>query len=247
MDLAKAFTFFADDSEWYIKLGVGGLLMSVPGLNFAAVGYELQTARNVAKSDPRPMPQWDNLGQFFADGLWLSLAQLVYILPIMAVALGGFLIFFIGVASLQEVPMRNNPNLPPMAPLAIGVLGCALLFAIFYGFAISFLMPAMSLQFLEHGRFGACFDFAAMLRRIRQNPSNYLSVWGGSLLANIVASMVISAVGFPISLIPCLGPMIYWVLFMAGLFAALLVQSHLLGQHLRELAPELISPQSPTL
>ena len=62
MDFGKAFSYVFDDSDWLKKVGLGGLIYLVPILNFAAAGYSLEVAQRVINDDPRPLPEWSDIG-----------------------------------------------------------------------------------------------------------------------------------------------------------------------------------------
>lgn len=241
MDLIKAFTYLTEDDDWLEKIGVGSLIAVVPVLNFANVGYELEVARRVARGEPRPLTDWSNLSAMFVDGFWLTLARLVYSLPI-------FLLMGVGWAamalSLVVSSNRNSDQLPPEMLLGFGVFGCVVLFAMLYALLFSLLSPAIAVQYLKHQRFGACFDVGAILALARQNPSAHLIVWGGTLIAGLLLSTVVTPVAFFVSLIPCLGFLLYIALLGLMVFGVYLVEGHLLGQYLQTLATPLTPPAS---
>ena len=85
---AASFSFVTEDPEWIKKILIGGaftlacaLLVGVPFV----LGYFSRTLRNVVAGEPRPMPEWDDLGGIFSEGLRLTAVYLVYTLGIVAI------------------------------------------------------------------------------------------------------------------------------------------------------------------
>jgi len=88
-DFGRSFTFTKEDPDWVSKILLGGvaalacsLLIGIP---FVA-GYLGRTLVNVAKDAPRPLPEWDDLGGLWSEGLRLyglllvvSLATAIYV------------------------------------------------------------------------------------------------------------------------------------------------------------------------
>ena len=69
MDYGKSFTFVFEDEKWISKFAVGVLITLVPILNFATYGYVIQLLKNVRDGEEKPLPEWDDFGKFFVDGL----------------------------------------------------------------------------------------------------------------------------------------------------------------------------------
>jgi hypothetical protein len=47
VDFKRGITFLFQDPRWLIKIGIGTLIVLVPILNLAAIGYSLDVMRNV--------------------------------------------------------------------------------------------------------------------------------------------------------------------------------------------------------
>lgn len=232
MDVGKSISYIFEDDEWVNKVGIGALIAMVPILNFAGIGYEVQVIRSVARGEARPLPRWSNLGQFFMDGLWLALARLVYALPIfvlMGVPFVSWLILVFATATTQD-----EDRFAAFFPFVFLLCGCAFLIMLLYSLTIGVISPAITAQYIRRGGFGACFDVPAILRFIRDNASNYLTVWLMSLAVGLAASAVIAPVGAFLNLIPCLGQLAYVLLLGAVVVIMYAVTGHLVGQLLRE-------------
>ena len=84
MDVAKAFTYVTEDDRWIGKLGLGVLVSLLSFLIFPAfllTGYLVGITRNVMNGEKRPLPEWEDLGTLFKDGLSIMVASVVYTLP----------------------------------------------------------------------------------------------------------------------------------------------------------------------
>ena len=84
MDIGKAFSFVTEDERWVSKLGIGALIAFFSFLIIPIPllwGYMVGVARNVKDGVPDPMPEWDDWGRLYKDGLAIIVAQLVYTLP----------------------------------------------------------------------------------------------------------------------------------------------------------------------
>jgi len=131
---------------------------------FFLFGYAARLMRNVVAGVQNPLPEWDELGEYFGEGLQLFCIVLIYGSPIILLAL------MVGIPSAilsaaQSEDVRN---------IGGGVLGCAWCFIAPLGLAISFFLPGALLMAIVKRRFGAAFEFAAIWEFIRENIGNYL-------------------------------------------------------------------------
>lgn len=63
---------------------VGGLLSFVPVVNFLVFGYLLRLSREVTRSGRIVLPEWDDWGGLFIDGLKFAVVWLAYwLLPVL--------------------------------------------------------------------------------------------------------------------------------------------------------------------
>jgi hypothetical protein len=76
MDLGRAFGFFFEDENWLNKVLIGGLLQIIPIVGqLALLGYLFEVARNVAQGNPRPLPDWSDLGTKLVKGVYLPMCM----------------------------------------------------------------------------------------------------------------------------------------------------------------------------
>lgn len=222
MDVAKAFTFVTEDERWIGKIGIGAaislvsfLIIPIPLL----VGYLVGITRNVKKGMERPLPEWDDFGQLFQDGLSVMVGQIVYTLPfwvIMCLAL-----FTTGaLGSLAE--MSEDAAIAGIVA-TWGLVGC--LFIVFL-LALLFLSPAIVIQYVRTNEMGAMFRFGEVVAIARENAGDIVI----AALASFAASLVLSAVLGVVNIIPCLGQIISVVVGIAAGPYLTAVTGHLYGQ-----------------
>ena len=207
-DFAKPFSYVFDDPDWVQKILIGGLFYLAGFLIvgwFFVLGYVARTARNVIAGDPRPLPTWDDLGEFFNEGLRLVGVGVVYIVPFIFLAF----MLFIPAGMLSAV---DNEGVQAVGGLITGCLG--LLF-IPIALAVAVFMPASLLFVAVEQRFGAAFDFVRIWAFIKQNAGNYVMAYLVYLIARTIG-------GFGVMLF-CIG-----VIFTA--FWALLISAHAFAQ-----------------
>lgn len=92
MEFLRAFTFMFSDQRWLIKLAETALLVllcpaPVIGLLClcALLGYLAETIHNVSGDYPRPLPQWDHIGEAIGKGVHVLMAMALYHLPLVCV------------------------------------------------------------------------------------------------------------------------------------------------------------------
>jgi hypothetical protein len=229
MDLSRPFGYAFEDERWKEKLGVGCLIYMVPILNFAVVGYGVQIERAVVAGDPRPLPDWNDLGTLFKDGALLTLAYMLYGLPMLVVGLGGLgtaVVLGLAIAATGSTVMGILTGLA-VAALA-GLTNWAL------SLIIGFLSPVIAVQYARWGTFGSCFAFGEMAALIRRNSGNYLTAWGTHFVGRITLTTLLPIVAMFLSFIPIIGSLLTLLAFMAGYLYLALILAHVYGQLMAE-------------
>jgi hypothetical protein len=201
-DFLKPLTFVFEDPKWIEKV-LFGALFSLAGVVligiFFVYGYLARLVRNVVAGVERPLPEWTDLGDMFAEGALLFVASLLYILPM-------FFLFFL------TVPFSLLADLDNYGAQAAGAGGLVLLTLILVpaGFALAVWVPAAMLHAAVKRDFRAAFDFRTIAAFIRNNAVNYVLAY----LDWIVARMA-SPLGF---LLCCVGVFLtaFWAVTVAG-------------------------------
>ncbi len=88
MEFLRAFTYMFKDQHWLIKLAETALLVvlcPVPVIGLlclcALLGYLAEIIHNVSSDYPRPLPEWDHIGEDIGKGAHVLMALAVYHLP----------------------------------------------------------------------------------------------------------------------------------------------------------------------
>ena len=213
MDFGRCFRFVVDDPEWIKKLLIGGAFTLASALIigiFFVAGYWVRMLKQVAAGDPRPLPEWDDLGGVFSDGLAIVGVYLVHMLGVFVLVggfgcAGGLVVFGLGGLGRGEGPADE-------ALAALGGVGIAFLYVgfILLTVALSLYLPAAFVRVALRGGFKDGFDWRANVEFIRANLANYAL----SLVFYLVASFVAQ---FGI-LLCCVGvfPAVFWGYLILG-------------------------------
>lgn len=166
-DFAKPFTYVFDDPRWAQKILIGGLFylaaMLLVGIPFI-LGYVARVARNVVAGAQTPLPEWDDIGSFFGEGLRLFAVAAVFIIP------------FIAIAVMVMVPagILGSFENEGIAALGGGLAGCLACFMLPLSLAVMIFMPASLLFAAVEQRFSAAFEMERIWSFIKANVGNYL-------------------------------------------------------------------------
>lgn len=189
-DFARPFIFMFDDPNWVPKILIGGLFVLAAFLIigiFFILGYLARLTRNVIAGMQHPLPEWDELGEYFGEGFSLFCVALVYTLPIIILAV----FFFVPAVLMESV---DNEAMRNVGGCAMGTLWCLL---VPLSFAVMFFLPGAMLMAITDRRFGAAFEFGRIWAFIKTNIGNYL-------LAIVIYFVARFVAGFGIILL-CIG------------------------------------------
>ncbi len=229
MNYGRAFTYAFEDKEWTRKLGIFLVILLVPILNFAGIGYSVDIMRRIIKGDPQPLPDWDDLGKKFMDGLLLALASIIYALPILLLACLPLALILVPIFLSGNSNSQDIANaLGGASAIAFACLGC---FAFVYGLALSVLIPAIYVKYAAEGTFASCFNFKEIFAVIRRNTGAYFTAWIVYVGISFGASLVGGLIGGLLSWIPCIGQLAVFAISFAAAEYTILVFSHMFGQY----------------
>lgn len=227
MNIQRAFTFVTDDPDWITKLGIMVLIAVISpfllGLPYLLiVGYSIQVATNVRKGVDNVLPEWNDWGQLFMDGLYVALARFVYTLPIWIIMC--LYIAFSGV--LGGVMSGGGASEDAIGAMLGG--GFFLIFCLIFLFAIAliFINPGIVIQYIRTGEAGSMFSVGQVLGLVRDNIGDI----GIMLIALIGAGLVIGFVGGLFNIIPILGQIIYFLITLATAPYLAVASGHMIGQ-----------------
>ncbi len=231
MDIGRGITYVLEDSDWVKKVAIGGLISLVPILNFATYGYYLQLLRQIMAGSELPLPEWDELGEKWVNGLVLTLIMLVWALP--ALILMGFSLVPLLLAAVSG---QGDSQTAGFAALGGMVIFMAL--GVIYLLLMAFVSPAIVLNFAREGGFGSGFRFGQIFSYVTADIGGYVML----LAVMFGVSVAVGVVGSILSAIPLLGQI---ALIFLGFFATL-VYAHYLAQYYRaNFAASVAEPVSP--
>ena len=201
-DFVKPFAFVFEDARWINKVLIGGIFqllsMMLIGIPFL-LGYLAKLVRNVVADATLPLPEWDELGEKFNEGLRLVGVALVYMLPFI------MLICMVMVPAIVVSAAAGHHRGDDFDPSG-GIIACIWCFAFPIGLAYALWLPAALTYVMVEQRFGAAFEFARIWKFISSNVANYL-------LAIVVMFVARFASGFGIVLF-CIGIVftVFWAM-----------------------------------
>jgi hypothetical protein len=211
LDVGRGLKFVFEDPEWVKKILMGAvfvlLSIFIIGGVFVA-GYMVRLIRRTAAGEARPLPDWDDLGGIFSDGLRAFAVYLGHILAVLAVpvVLGGALfVMAFGLATL------THRSVGEAVGTAVGLVGVVL-----YGLtmllmlAVTVYVPAALARFAATNDLKAAFQVRDNIAWIRANLGNYAM----ALLLYLIGSF---AAQFGI-LLCCVGifPVSFWSMCLLG-------------------------------
>lgn len=229
MQVSRALSFIFEDEQWVSKLLIGALISLIPIFgSFAVMGYAIAVLRNVQEGQPRPLPGWDRLGDYFVDGILVWVATFVYSIPLLVLMCPLLFVWVLpALAGESEDLMAVLGGLAGIVSIGVGCL------AFLYGLLIWILSPAIQIRYAETGKLGACLRFSEVFRFLFSNIGPIIIAQLLVAAAGIVISTVLGGVISVLSLIPICGWIVGAVLGMAmipvGVWV-LVFGAHLYGQ-----------------
>jgi hypothetical protein len=224
IDIGKAITYITEDERWMTKLGIAALIFLASTFLIIPfpllIGYQIAIMRRVMAGDKRPLPEWDDFGKLFMDGLYVCIALLVYTAPLwilMCVGMSTIIFPALGGGNEDLTAILGGITL-----VSWGLISCValILWAILF-----FIIPSVMIQYARTDDFGSCFRFGEIMAIARANLVNIIAVAAINLVGNfamqIVASMLFATFCLAIVAIPLI-----WI----GTVWLLAVSAHLYGQ-----------------
>jgi hypothetical protein len=177
-DFVRCLSFVFEDPAWVRKILLGGVFYLLGFFIigwFFLLGYGARLTRNVIAGVAHPLPEWDDLGEYFGEGARLFIVAFLYALP--------FLILGICVAVPLGMLSNFNRN-QDVSNFAAGLAGCVWCLLAPIIVIVSLWVPAALLRVIVTRDFGAGFQIAAIWQFLKANAGNYLL----AVLVHLVAS-----------------------------------------------------------
>jgi hypothetical protein len=245
--LKNVFRFPFQDRDWAVKLLIGSALAFasfivpiIPGLPL--MGYFARLIRAGARNDdPTRLPEWDEWGELFVDGLRMFGVMLLGLLPGLLVMTFGFVMYFGSVFSLIASDGRMGRGDPgPGFFLAMMTMFITIGLSTLLLMAAGLYLPPALAHVAVKRRFSAFFEVGAWWAVLRANLLGYLVILliFGSLyfLVTIVTQVLY------LTLIFCV--LIPFVLLPLSMYMAVVLY-RLIGQAYGEVRPPERMPEEP--
>jgi hypothetical protein len=186
IDFGRSFSYVSEDPDWLKKVLIGGLFglacMVLVGIPFV-LGYFSRTLRNVAAGTRPELPEWDDLGGLFEEGLRLTAVYLVYTLGVV-VLLGVFAAALLVPAFLASGSGKGRDALAAVSALGIVALyGVIMLVSL----ALAIYLPAALARSALRGSVADGFAWRENFAFITANLANYALSLVSYLVAGFLA------------------------------------------------------------
>jgi hypothetical protein len=195
---------FTKDADIGKKLLIGSLLVLTGFGIIAILGWMMEIIRKVQRGEEPALPEFDDIGTLFMDGLKLMAVGVVWSLPV------AILVVVLTTVGIGSASFFNNADDAAMLLVIINLCVVGLVFAYLVPVFVLF-VPAAGLL-AENGDLKEALDPRNAIAIFRTNP-------GGFLLAMLLGTAVNSVMG-SIGAILCL----------IGIYPAMVVSYALQGQ-----------------
>lgn len=225
MDIGKSLTYVTEDPRWVSKLLIALVVSFFSFLFFPIfflLGYAVAITRNVKDGAATPLPEWEDWGKLFMDGLYVFIAQFVYTLPFI------ILICIATVATGGLGAVADSGGNPDAIAALLGTTGILIMcLGFLYVIALVFISPAIIIQYVLTGDdFGACFRFGEVLGIARDSIGDILMV----ILVTMGVGFAVSIVAGVLAIIPCIGQIAALLIGLVMSPYLTAVSGHLYGQ-----------------
>ena len=174
LDIGKAFTYITEDPKWVTKILIGGGLIlagivTLVGWLFTLPvvgGYMVMTARNVINGNPQPLPEWEDFGNKWIEGIKAWVVGLVYSLPF------GLIIFLVTIPG--SILSSSNNDGAVAAGVGLSLLANCVSFL--GSFIIALIQPAAIGRYAATSDIGSALQVGTVFAMIRQNIGTYIVI-----------------------------------------------------------------------
>ncbi len=207
MDIIEEVKFPTKDSEWIMKVLIGGIIGIIPIVNFISYGYSVKVMKGAIGGNPG-MPKWENWGDLFIKGLMAFIIELIYmIIPILVIGIsvgGALMALFTG-------------NFEMFAAALAGAIGGVLIGLILMLIAL-LLIPMALAMYVKEDSVGAAFRIGEVISRIKSVIGDYIMVYIILIILGVIIGLL--------RIIPILGILI----MVFGSFYIMLIAYNMFGK-----------------
>jgi Protein of unknown function (DUF4013) len=168
VDVGRAFSFVFQDPRWVSKVAIGALMMLIPIFGWLVLfGYTMRVTRLVATTGTDlPLPEWDDFGGLFMEGLRAFGVAFIWSLPLSVIT---------GCLSLGI----DNDDVG--AQFAVNCLNFLL------SIPLGLVLPAALARTAVEGTFNAGLEVGRVLGIVRDRFADYVVVLLIGYAAGIIA------------------------------------------------------------
>ena len=228
--LKRILRFPFQEAQWQGKFVIGSALtlagMIIPIIPAIFVyGYVLRVMRQVLAGQAPGLPQWDEWGDLFRDGLSAFAVGLVYFLPALIVWIVGiglyfattFYLPFAATTGADETEIIASFMLMTFGGMAVMFLSMAL--GTILGLLGAVAVPMATAHFAAEGRLGAAFRVRQWWRILKADKMGYFAAWvvvAGLFAVLYAAVLVLYSTLILCFIIPILAAPIGFYLLLVG-------------------------------
>jgi hypothetical protein len=183
-NLFFAYRYPFSDPHWFQKLFMGFLLVLASMLllfipSVFLVGYFYRISKRIISEDGlAALPEWDDWGKLFMDGIKLIGASLIYSLPMLLCFVVAFAMLIIPYVNMLETPDNfQGYGVDPtmwrsmlMLLLMYPVMGLSILLSLI----TVFIAPPALMHLIAQDSFGAAFRLSDWWKTLRANPGGFV-------------------------------------------------------------------------
>jgi hypothetical protein len=128
--------------------------------------------RRITQENAEPqLPEWDDWGKLFVDGLKLTAAGLIYALPVILLFMLGYAFYFLP-ALLSMVP-DSEDFIGPLFLIGMGSGWCLFGISMLLSLFLLFIVPAALAHLVSEDSFAAAFHFSSWWAIFRAGFGNF--------------------------------------------------------------------------
>lgn len=201
-ELIKTITFPFTDKRWFLKVLIGILLgiaaCLIPVIpSIFLLGYYYRISRRIIAEDGQAaVPEWEDWGRLFTDGIRYFGAALIYSLPMLIAFILMYAVMFLPMLGMMDMGSSMQPwGGYGDATRTLGSFGLIFLMYPMMAFnmlvfllTVVFLPPAL-MHVVAKDSFGAAFQFSGWWKIFRAN-------FGGFVIAFMISTALLCMIYF---------------------------------------------------
>ena len=225
MNLIQGFSYVIKDPAWFKKVLIGSVVTAIPIVEAISDGYQIQTIKNIRAGNPRPLPEWNDITEFFTQGIGLRIAIYAIYIPTLITSVLAIILTFAGIAgwfvsdsnTVFWIRMTRGAGwvLIPLIDIIVLVLLPIVLM----------IVPAMARRLADGESFIALFNPFSTLKLVFSNFSAYVL----SRVSVIAFLMLIGFISVIFDLLPFIGVFIGWIILSVARFWGRLMWAYYLA------------------